>query len=115
MAYKPVKLEPESQSYLDIAKQAGPLDLSLSLDVIRHLNELTAQRLKGDWLFPGTSEEVIISAEDRGTSYNVPLTILRPSAQSGESCSNVLIYFHGGGWTWGSRATLMKFCEMISE
>ena len=91
------------------------LSLHDALPILRELransNRCDAE-LKGDFVFPGTAEEKMISSVDGDVEYLIPVTILRPQ---GGVWKNIMIYFHGGGWTWGSRKSHMKLCEMISQ
>ena len=112
MSDNSVKLQLESELYVS---QAGLIDLSLPVDTIRQLNEQTHEKFKGDYVFNGSKEEKILPAVDNGANYELPVTILRPKLESEASWNNIMVYFHGGGWTWGSRHTHMKFCEMIAR
>lgn len=107
---KDVELTAESQSYIDYTNQLKPLNLGQPLDAIRAANEEVAAKHRGDYVFNGTKEEVLVSGEQ----YQVPVTILRPQGTN-ESPKCIVIYFHGGGWVWSSRTTHMKLCEMISQ
>ena len=115
MADNVVELEGESKSFVDYVNKVGALDLSLPLEAIRELNELTAERLKGDFIFLGSREEKVVAAKDGDVSYKIPVTILKPPLESDSCWKNIMVYFHGGGWTWSSRNTHMKLCEMIAR
>ena len=106
------KLNKESQARLDVVNAAGKLDLSVPLRELRANSNRCDAELKGDFVFPGTAEEKMISSVDGDVEYLIPVTILRPQ---GGVWKNIMIYFHGGGWTWGSRKSHMKLCEMISQ
>ena len=115
MSADEVKLGPESKAFVDQVKKVGPIDLSLPVDSIRQLNEQTSERFKGNYVFNGSKEDQLLPAVDNGDSYELPVTILRPKVESEASWNNIMVYFHGGGWTRGSRNTHMKFCEMMAR
>lgn len=110
----PAPLSDESAAFMDIFNKVGGVDLTLPLDKIREITEEMNPMLKGDFVYEGTSEEKKIPSVDNGVEYTVPVTILRPKSESGV-WTNVMLFFHGGGWVWGSRKSHMRICEMISQ
>lgn len=114
MEQKSIKLEPESRSFVDYVNQLGGVDLTKSVEYLRETSEKSAQRLAGDYVFTGVKIEQNIPASENGVAYTIPVTILKPRLDK-EHWQNVMVYFHGGGWVWSSRATHMKLCEMIAE
>lgn len=99
------KLTEESKSYFALL---DPLDLEGTLmKDLRQRAEDTAEKFRGDLVYAGTREETNI-AEDE---LSVPVTVLKPNTL----CENIMVYFHGGGWTWCSRKTHLSTCEMISQ
>lgn len=114
MAQDSIKLEPESRSFVDYINQLGGIDLSKSVEYLREINEKGALNLKGDYAFTGVKLDQDIPASDNGVAYTVPVTILKPRLEKGR-WQNIMVYFHGGGWVFCSRATHMRLCEMIAE
>ena len=116
MADTVTELEPESQSYIDLSKESGPIDLTLPVEQIREITGKVCEKLKGDFEFTGTRDDREVSAIDaNGVSYDIPVTVLKGELESGSEWGNIMVYFHGGGWTWGSRQSHMAFCEMIAR
>lgn len=108
-----LKLDSESRPFVEYMNRIGPLDTTNSLEVIRQYNEIAAQKLKGKFVFKGITEEKDIPSIDNGAEYKVPVTVLKPEGTV-QPWKYILIFFHGGGFTFGSRNTHMKFCEMVS-
>ena len=102
------ELSKESQAVLAV----GELDLSLPLDEIRALADRHDPKVRGKFVYPGTSEERNVPSVDNGIQYEVPVTVLRPE---GDGWKNVMVYFHGGGFVRGSRKSHMAICELISQ
>lgn len=108
-----IKLDSESEPFIEYLKKVGPVDITQPLDTIRLYNEIGAEKLKGKFPFRGTKEEAFISSVDNFTQYDIPVTVLKPPQH--KICKHIVIFFHGGGFTFGSRNTHMKFTEMICQ
>lgn len=105
------ELDQESQVQLDMLDKAGALDASMPIDFVRGVTELAAIKYRGDFDFTGTKEELEVSSSDNSA---IPITVLRPSPSHQDGAwSNIMVFFHGGGFVYGSRETHMAFCEMI--
>ena len=109
------ELKGESKQFIAYLNTVGELDMSQPVETLREINERGAQQLKGDFKFIGSTEERLIPAKNGKTSHKVPITILRPNNNHQASWNKIFIFFHGGGFIWGSRETHMKFCEMIAR
>ncbi|XP_067950310.1 uncharacterized protein [Watersipora subatra] len=109
------ELKGESKQFIAYLNTVGELDMSQPVETLREINEHGAQQLKGDFKFIGSTEERLIPAKNGKTSHKVPVTILRPNNNLQTSWNKIFIFFHGGGFIWGSRETHMKFCEMIAN
>lgn len=108
-------LESESKAFMDLANALGPLDLTQTVEQIRGLMEATSQSMAGEFEFQGTKEDITVTYTDsKNVQQNVPLTVLR-SKREDNTWNNILVYYHGGGFVWGSRNTHMRFCEMLSQ
>lgn len=99
-------LTEETMSFLSLME---PLSFEATpLADLRKKADDVAKRFRGDVSYTGTKEDRIIT-EDK---LSVPVTVLKPATTS---CSNAMVYYHGGGWTWGSRRSHMSTCELISQ
>lgn len=104
------QLDSESQIQLEMLDNIDLLDTSKPLKYLRESIEFASYTFRGKFKFDGTKEEQQIPC----SGYSIPITVLRPNGADGE-WNNIMIYFHGGGWVWGSRETHMAFCEMICQ
>lgn len=105
-----MKIDPQAQLVLDIAKEKGLPSLDqLSPNDAKAAYEARAQALAGDEIPVGMVED--ISAD--GSLGAIPLRIYRPQNQR-ENCP-VLVYYHGGGWVVGSPASHDKLCRAICD
>lgn len=104
------ELEPESRLQLELLDKVNEFDTNMPLKSIRKSIELASFKFRGDFTFNGSKEEHIIPSPGHG----IPVTVLQPKpSHEHHAMKNVMVYFHGGGWTWGSRKTHMAFCEMV--
>lgn len=108
-------LNDEARAMLERVARVGYVDLSIPLSEIRQARDHCDPELKGDFVYDGSREEKQVPSEDSGVTYTVPVTILKPSRGGSLTWNNIMVYFHGGGWVWGSRKSHMKICEIISE
>jgi len=106
-----VQLHPESASFLEMVKVAGPIDVdNLTVEEVRAVVEAGAMKLRGDYDFHGLSEDLLV---DGVQNHTIPITVMRSAGRT--SWDNVMIFFHGGGWVWGNRNTHNRTCEMIAQ
>lgn len=105
----------ESLSYLE---QVTPGDLTQSIESLRQHADDLSEKFRGDLVFSGSSVDIDIpcgGADGDPAVYTVPATILKPSnSEADKTWNNIIVYFHGGGWVWGSRKSHMQFCEAIA-
>lgn len=105
-------LDDESRTHIELIEAVGPLDLTLPVHVIRNAIEMASTRFRGEYNFVGAKTDLSIPGADGKDS--IPCTVLKPDCQRA-SWSHVMVYFHGGGWVWGSRNTHIAFCERVCQ
>lgn len=105
-----MKIDPQAQLVLDIAKEKGLPSLDqLSATEAKAAYEARAQALAGDETAVGKVRDVSIE----GSLGPIPVRIYQPEDQP-ENCP-VLVYYHGGGWVVGSPTSHDKLCRAVCE
>jgi len=100
-------LDPQAKALLKQVEQSGaPLYHELDPIEARKLYELASQKLRGDPPLPFKVEEISIP----GTDATLAATLYRPNNQQHLPA---LLFFHGGGFTLGSRKTHDTVCRRL--
>ncbi|CAH1785356.1 unnamed protein product [Owenia fusiformis] len=105
-------LHPEARRVIE-GFEAGGKKYYYTYDSVEEARSVYEQRSKfasGNYDFDGTSEEMFVPSSDVPTG--LPITVNKPSNCDGDPV--ILIFFHGGGFTLGSRASRQVMCQMIA-
>jgi len=103
-------LDPQVRTFLDqVAALNRPPIETVPLNEIRDLFEQTFTRFGGDPVDVANVTEV----EAPGPRGPIPIRVYTPPGAGGPR--GLLVYYHGGGWVCGSRASYDAVCRLLTR
>lgn len=103
-------LSQEAQAYKLFITQGFPMSSTFDVDSVRQKNERLHALLNKQFIqaFNVSTKDELISID----STEIPISIYTPADVSNK---NIVIYFHGGGWIFGSRTTHQTIVQMAAQ